>query len=317
MLRTFVTQASSRSERSRQWRAVTRADDVRIDDDREGSLRAIDLGAVRICHASLGRHRMEQGTSPSARPALKFFLQEEGASRLIQNGRTVEVREGEWSAMRKDLPYVLASDGYSRQLSITLPCELVGASRPGFAWWGMPRSFLRGPGKALHTSAAAAIRQRGGNGALIAQSLDLLLRAGAPEVAQDAREARRLAVAEYIERNLTEPDLDVQSIAAALGCSTRALHKLFKGDVRTIARQIWEQRLERSRSRLVDPALREQSITDIAHYCGFCDSQHFSRAFKRRFGTTPRECRRTMAYEPSRPAQATASQAASSSQSFG
>ncbi|HTM96067.1 MAG TPA: helix-turn-helix domain-containing protein [Croceibacterium sp.] len=293
---------------------------MRIDDDREGSLRAIDLGDVRICHASLGRHRMVQETASralSANPALKFFLQEEGTARLTQNGRTLEVREGEWCAMRKDLPYVLASDGYSRQLSITLPCELVGAPRPGFAWWGTPRSFLRGPGKALHASAAGAIRQHGGDGAHIAQRLDLLLRAAGPEAAQDVREARRLAAAEYIERNLTEPDLNVQSIAVALGCSTRALHKLFKGEARTIARQIWERRLERSRSRLIDPALGEQSITDIAHYCGFCDSQHFSRAFKRRFGITPRECRRTMVYQPSRPAGAMASQAASSIRSLG
>jgi len=305
MLRVFSTKAGSRHERSQQWCAFTRADHVEIHDDREASLRGIDFGHVRLCYASLGRHKVVQesvGESGDAYPALKFFLQEEGTARITQSGRTIELHPGEWCAMRKDIPYTLDSDGFSRQLAITLPCEMIPAPRPGFAWWGKARSFLRGPARILHASASASVMAGtsltqddcGQIGTQITELLRMMLREDRSEASPDLRERRRLEVMEHIERNLTDPGMNVQTIARALGCSTRTLHKLFEGEANSVSRIIWERRLERSRSQLVDPAFRGQSITEIAHYWGFSDSQHFSRAFRSRFGTSPRECRNSV-----------------------
>lgn len=303
MLHVFATRASSRLERSRQWSSFTRADCVEINDDREGSLRGTDFGQVRLCHVSLGRHRIVQekvSASLSPFPALKFFFQEDGEAQVVQSGRTIRLQAGEWCAMRKDLPYILVSDGYSRQMTITLPCEAIPAPRPGFTWWGTPRSYLRGPAQILHASATASIhavnalseKECAQIGTHFTQLLEMILRAQEPGCVPDPRERRRQSVIDYIEKNLTDPDLSVRSIAMALGCSSRTLHKLFEGESHTVARIIWERRLERSRSELSDPALAERSITEIAHHWGFSDSQHFSRAFKGRFGSTPRECRR-------------------------
>lgn len=59
----------------------------------------------------------------------------------------------------------------------------------------------------------------------------------------------------------------------------------------TVVRVIWDRRLERCREEIADPAMALRSITEIAHDWAFSDSQHFSRAFKQRFGMTPREYR--------------------------
>jgi AraC-like DNA-binding protein len=111
----------------------------------------------------------------------------------------------------------------------------------------------------------------------------------------DVREGRRRAIFEHIDRNLADPELGIGSIARAFGISSRTIHKLFEGEAQTAARLIWDRRLERCREEMADPAMASRSITEIAHLWGFSDSQHFSRAFKQRFGVTPRDYRNLFA----------------------
>ncbi|HXY04030.1 MAG TPA: helix-turn-helix domain-containing protein [Terriglobales bacterium] len=98
-------------------------------------------------------------------------------------------------------------------------------------------------------------------------------------------------MAKFIEKHLADPTLGPASIAAALGISTRHLHRLFAKHGRTAGEWIRECRLERCRSDLSDLRLRQRSVTEIAFSWGFCDSAHFSHAFKKRFGVSPRAFR--------------------------
>lgn len=304
MFQKFTTKAASRLERSRQWLAFTGAEHVEIHDDREASILGCEFGELRLCLVSLGRHRVVQSRAmrPSPPPpTLKFLFQEEGSAIIRQGGLEHHLQVGQWCALRKDIHFEIDTPGHSRQLSITLPCGLVANPGRGIEWWRRSRSFMGGPAQILHASAAASVlasRELLDNegaviGVQIAQLLEMVLRAGDASPLPDLREKRRQQVMDHIERHLTDPGLSVASIARALNCSSRTLHKLFEGESHTVARLIWERRLERSKSELVDPALMNRSITEIAHYWGFSDSQHFSRAFKSRFGRTPRECRNT------------------------
>ena len=45
---------------------------------------------------------------------------------------------------------------------------------------------------------------------------------------------------------------------------------------------------------LADPSHDPLSITDIAYAAGFGDLSHFNHSFRRRYGVTPHEVRRTM-----------------------
>jgi AraC family transcriptional activator of tynA and feaB len=55
---------------------------------------------------------------------------------------------------------------------------------------------------------------------------------------------------------------------------------------------VWSQRLDRCASDLKAPLLKSRTIGEIAYQWGFSDVSHFSRAFKQRFGATPREWRK-------------------------
>jgi len=297
----FATRAGDRHERSRQWRSVTRAPHAELDDDREASIRGGDLGDLRICAVALGAHRIEADQRGSAgdAPLAKFLFQEEGNSRIEQDGRTITLATGQWCAIDKRRPFCLAASGSGRQLALVLPAQrVVGWNMAGQPLTA-PQSFLRGAGQILHSSIAAAVHAAAGLGRRDRARLGEAL-AGLLNFAWDADPAvetlrtsggRRASVVDYVERNLADPGLDVGRIAAALGYSKRSLHKLFVGDTTTVSRLIWERRLEHCRLALLDPALARRSITEIAHHWGFSDSQHFSRAFKARFGASPRQFR--------------------------
>jgi AraC-like DNA-binding protein len=56
-------------------------------------------------------------------------------------------------------------------------------------------------------------------------------------------------------------------------------------------RYVWNRRLDRCRDDLKKPCASAQRVADIAFRWGFSDLSHFSRAFKARFGMSPRDCR--------------------------
>lgn len=101
----------------------------------------------------------------------------------------------------------------------------------------------------------------------------------------------RPRVEHFIEMHLPEPSLSPALIAASAGISVRHLHRIFTAKGCTVTAWIRERRLERSRTDLADPRLRERNITDIALFWGFSDSAHFSHRFKQEFGVSPREFR--------------------------
>jgi AraC-like DNA-binding protein len=104
------------------------------------------------------------------------------------------------------------------------------------------------------------------------------------------REKARARITSYVDLRIRDPELSVEGIATAMRCSSRYLQKVFGGS-ETLGRYIWRTRLERCRSALEDPANAGVSVTEIAFSLGFSNASHFSRAFKERFGLTPRDCR--------------------------
>ena len=101
----------------------------------------------------------------------------------------------------------------------------------------------------------------------------------------------RPRIEHYIETSLAERTLNPTAIAGNAGISVRHLHRLFATKGCTVQEWIRERRLERCRSDLLNPALLDWSITDIAFRWGFSDSAHFSHCFRNAFGMSPRQFR--------------------------
>lgn len=102
--------------------------------------------------------------------------------------------------------------------------------------------------------------------------------------------ALRRRVLGIVEAQLADPALRTLSLANACGASVRTIQNLFAGMGTTPSAYILERRLARAAERLA--AAPEASITEIAFELGFNDSAYFARAFRQRFGVSPREWRR-------------------------
>jgi len=104
------------------------------------------------------------------------------------------------------------------------------------------------------------------------------------------REAHLTRIEAFVRKNLSDSDLDPETIARACGISTRYLHELFRDTNQTLGSWVRDQRLEACRESLRDPSNR-QTVAEIAYRWGFGDQAQFSRAFKAQFGMPPKEFR--------------------------
>lgn len=98
------------------------------------------------------------------------------------------------------------------------------------------------------------------------------------------------AMQRHLRDNLSRP-ISVRDVAAAAHLSERHAERLFTqqtGD--SIMSTLWRLRLELAAQLLLDHSL---SVTDVARACGYSDVRPFSTAFKRKYGRTPGEHRRT------------------------
>lgn len=89
--------------------------------------------------------------------------------------------------------------------------------------------------------------------------------------------------------DLADPPLSVSNLAAELGVSASHIHRVFKSEPQTASQYIWEPRHEACGKDLLVARLTGRPIGEIAFARGFNDAAHFSRAFRERFGCSPRE----------------------------
>ncbi|MER7718570.1 AraC family transcriptional regulator [Streptomyces flaveolus] len=95
----------------------------------------------------------------------------------------------------------------------------------------------------------------------------------------------------YARRHLTEPDLTPARIAAAHAISQRRLYALLSDAGVSLEQWIIDERLEEARRMLASPRHSELTVATVAARCGFRTPSHFTRRFRERYGTTPREWR--------------------------
>ncbi|CAB3751753.1 AraC family transcriptional regulator [Paraburkholderia humisilvae] len=102
-----------------------------------------------------------------------------------------------------------------------------------------------------------------------------------------ASAATVLRAKQLIARRIGDPELSVIRIAAELNISISCLTRALKASGVSPMRYAWSMRLEHA-TRLLAGA-PQGAIQEVAYQCGFASAAHFSRAFKERYGMTPRE----------------------------
>ncbi|GAA3131175.1 AraC family transcriptional regulator of arabinose operon [Kribbella aluminosa] len=98
------------------------------------------------------------------------------------------------------------------------------------------------------------------------------------------------AMQRHLRDNLSRP-ITVRDVAAAAHLSERHAERLFTQQTgASIMSTLRRLRLELAAQLLLDHSL---SVTSVARACGYSDVRPFSTAFKRRYGRTPGDHRRT------------------------
>jgi AraC-like DNA-binding protein len=98
------------------------------------------------------------------------------------------------------------------------------------------------------------------------------------------------ALAAAVECERTAPTRD--AIAKRMGMSSRTLSRRIKEHGTTLPREVERIRLSQALRGL---ETTDTSVTELAYELGFSSPEHFSRAFRRTFGTTPTAYREAVA----------------------
>lgn len=256
-----------------------------------GSLIVFDLAASPH-RAAWTRDLIEKAD----RGSIRLRFQRQGRSYLEQDGVRTPISAGQWSVLDGTRPYTMFNEEWARHISLQIPLSELSNREFEIA------RRLRGPfpvaGSICHLlfhclrlTIDDLHEERDTTDGDLGESLLDMFRIMLNDQTQDRsrktmRETAEGRIRAYIRRNLTDPDLSVETIASAMKCSRRYVHKLFEGQ-ETVTQFIWSQRLDRCRSRMLEARANPLTLTELAFENGFRSSAHFSRAFRARYGMTP------------------------------
>lgn len=216
----------------------------------------------------------------------------------IEGGRTFHVAKGDIVIVNESVRHSLALPGVQVTAIVLDERQMAGLS-PAIRSEPLHRVPATVPGAVLLAGYArmlldtpadeAAARLAGGHlHELTALALEQRLDRPARETAGIGG-ARLAMIKEDIARNLTDPELDIDTIARRQGVSPRYVQRLFEREGTTFSEYLRAARLDFARDTLAagDP----RTISAIAFDAGFGDLSHFNKAFRRRFGATPSDIR--------------------------
>lgn len=305
------TSSLSTTERSEFWRDAVSRTFVPLEVDLHEEAPAIAtitshrLGPLQVAVVTAGPQTVVRSRRAIARGGadhLTLTMQHRGTARLTQDGRDVCVRPGELA---------LSDSGRPFTKEVAEPFS--------FTAFHLPRTTLDVPDDELRAFTGTVFSRDTGGTGVVAAYLERLAKGDFPAAVRhrlarttsdllavllqerrgrftpDAPEAARAVTArvkDFVLRNLADPDLSPETIAAAHHVSVRYLHRLFEHEGVTVGRWIQRRRLERCRADLV-PTPAVPPVAAVAHRWGFVSPAHFSRVFRAAYGMSPREWQAT------------------------
>ena len=255
------------------------------------------VSRVKLCQIEVSQHRIAHSCARAKstdHPYVKILFQTHGVSYFEQDGRRIEILPGDCLAYDVSSPHTIISPALTRHEVVIVPKELL--QERGFRLAKMSACKLSartGTGRIAHDFVHAvfdeATKLSPYNAIGVADTLiDLLLlplREAETAFDRGGPEAMYVRAQAFIREHLRDPELSIDQISAALGCTKRYLHMLFSDRGMTVSDYIWGARLQNCRQEL--EAHAGKTITDVAFSWGFSSSSHFSRVFRKYFGVVP------------------------------
>jgi AraC-like DNA-binding protein len=263
----------------------------------DGRINYTSVSRLKLCQIEASQHRIGHADwriRSSEHPYIKIHFQTHGISFFEQDGRRIEILPGDCLAYDVSCPHTIFSPALTRHDVVIVPKELL--RERGFHAERMSAyklSSRAGTGRIayefVHAAFDEATRLSPNSAAGVAESLiDLLLlplREADTMFDRVGPEAMYIRAQAFIREHLRDPDLCIDQISEALGCTKRYLHMLFSERGMTVSDYIWRARLQHCRQEL--ETCGSKTITDVAFSWGFSSSSHFSRVFRKYFGVVP------------------------------
>ncbi|MCW5656504.1 MAG: helix-turn-helix domain-containing protein [Burkholderiaceae bacterium] len=314
MSRTISTESVATPQRTAFWTDLVCDTYVQLECDPgagcngiDGEIVADELATLQLSRVTATAQLVKRTPALIARASEDHFLvsiQTQGRGVISQDGRHALLGPGDFALYDSTRPYQLTFDADFQQYVLKLPGPTLrtalrdtdkltattvrGDRGAGHLMIGMIRT-LAADIDALAPESAAAV----------ADSVSQILIAGLAALPAAKREPvsqltayHREQIKALVRARLADPELNVAQIARVLRLSSSTLHRAWAGEPCSLSDFIWSQRLDAARRALCDPACAARTVSEIAFSCGFNDAAHFSRAFRARFGCSPRDVRR-------------------------
>ena len=300
----LATSAVSAGEAFAYWREMICATFVRLAAEPtatgrfSGRIEHVPVGDLEMSAVLAGGQHVRRTRSLIAQGNEEYLLasiQRSGTGRVEQDGRTALLSPGDIAFYDSTRPYTLHFDHPFHQLVVQVPKRelMLRDTRPLTA-----RALRRGtPGgavSAFFTSLFDATRASGEPpSVLLPHAIGLLCSAasfagGAEPAPAAAAALARERVLEFLRRNLADPSLDADAVAAACHVSRRTLYRILGAE--GVATRLRRMRIEQARAML----LREpgRPVAAVGFACGFDSESGFHRAFRTAAGMTPGDYRK-------------------------
>jgi AraC-like DNA-binding protein len=141
----------------------------------------------------------------------------------------------------------------------------------------------------------------------LAASLNSHLRNDLPFVAyrqltlEPFKDKEKAAILQFIATNYTNPELDMDCVAARIGANREKIKEILKMELgMTFTRYLNKLRLTEAARLLRDKA--GEPVAEIAYSVGYANVSYFNKLFKEEFGCTPKAFR-ALATQPDVPAE--------------
>jgi AraC-like DNA-binding protein len=258
--------------------------------------RTVGLGDVGLFSFSSNAHAVERTAAlveQFPKRAVMISLVLSGRAMFYSADRMCTAGPGEMLIYPASRPYLMAFQEGTSQLLLDIPEEYLGSAGLSIGQDGCiqvdrtvqtaaridPTEFARLEPLLSGTEREARAASAGLAGVLA--RLDTRLRR------QEAT-GRLEAAMRHIERHSADPDLDVASIAGAVGVSPRQVSRAFLLTGRSPMQCVTDSRIRTAQRLLAETAF---GMDEIATASGFGSASVFSRTFRRAAGMSPREFR--------------------------
>jgi AraC-like DNA-binding protein len=315
MSRTISTHAVDTSRRLAFWTDLVcdtyvqlRCDAPPGTDVIDGEIVSDELATLQLSRVTATAQLVRRTPDLIARASEDHFLvsiQTQGRGVVSQDGRDAVLAPGDFALYDSTRPYQLTFEDRFQQFVLKLPGPtLRTALRDTQQLTATAVRGDRGAGhlmiQMIRTLAADIGSLAPESAAAVADSVSQILIAGLATLPAARQPSvshltafHREQIKSFVRSRLADPELGVAQIARALRLSPSTLHRAWAGEACSLSDWIWSQRLDAARRELCDPALAARTVSEIAFAWGFSDAAHFSRAFRGRFGCSPRDLRRT------------------------